>query len=166
MTEINWIEVRERVEQAIATLTTRRVADGYELELSGKALASWEEGGGVLEFSRQSGIPLDWLLLGDVGALICASAAGSTRSELTQACGAPPVRPSWVLMIDHPTPDSFCKTPVTPWYSGCRPAGREWVRAALRCQEREWAYCKSISGLVPTYSWRAGPLRHQMEATG
>jgi len=114
MTEINWIEVRERVEQAIATLTTRRVADGYELELSGKALASWEEGGGVLEFSRQSGIPLDWLLLGDVGALICASAAGSTRSELTQACGAPPVRPSWVLMVDHPTPDSFCKTPVTP----------------------------------------------------
>ena len=114
MTEINWIEVRERVEQAIATLTTRRVADGYELELSGKALESWEEGGGVLEFSRQSGIPLDWLLLGDVGALICASAAGSTRSELTQACRAPPVRPSWVLMIDHPTPDSFCKTPVTP----------------------------------------------------
>jgi len=78
------------------------------------ATAGWEEGGGVLEFSRQSGIPLDWLLLGDVGALICASAAGSTRSELTQACGAPPIRPSWVLMIDHPTPDSFCKTPVTP----------------------------------------------------
>ena len=75
MTEINWIEVRERVEQAIATLTTRRVADGYELELSGKASASWEEGGGVLEFSRQSGIPLDWLLFGDVGALI-ANAAG------------------------------------------------------------------------------------------
>src|SRR3974390_1912245 len=111
MTEINWIEVLERVEQAIATLTTRRVADGYELELSGKALASWEEGGGVLEFSRQSGIPLDWLLRGDVGALICASAAGSTRSELTQACGAPPIRPSWVLMIDHPTPNSFCLQP-------------------------------------------------------
>ena len=80
MTEINWIEVRERVEQAIATLTTRRVRDGYELELSGKALASWEEGGGVLEFSRQSGIPLDWLLDGDLGALICASAARSDQN--------------------------------------------------------------------------------------
>ena len=81
MTEINWIEVRERVEQAIATLTTRRVADGYELELSGKALARWEEGGGVLEFSRQSGIPLDWLLLGDTGALVCAVVAASQPAQ-------------------------------------------------------------------------------------
>jgi hypothetical protein len=43
-------------------------------------LASWEEGGGVLEFSRQFGIPLDWLLDGDLGALICASAARSDQN--------------------------------------------------------------------------------------
>ena len=77
MTDINWTEVRERVEQTIVTLTTRRVGDGYELKLDGRALASCtaqDEGAGVIEFSRQSGVPLDWLLLGDVGALICASA--------------------------------------------------------------------------------------------
>jgi hypothetical protein len=75
---INWSEVHQRVEQAAAVLTSRCVCDGYELDqnLIGKALTSSSEADdGILEFAYQSGVPLDWLLMGDIDALICASAA-------------------------------------------------------------------------------------------
>ena len=81
-TSINWSEVRQRVEQAAAALTTRRVCDGYELDQSlvGKALTSCsEQDDGILESAYQSGVPLDWLLIGDVASLICAAAQAQSR---------------------------------------------------------------------------------------
>jgi hypothetical protein len=81
-TSINWSEVHQRVEQAAAVLTTRHVRDGYELDqdLVAKALtSSSKQDDGILEFAWQSGVPLGWLLMGDIDALICASAAQAQR---------------------------------------------------------------------------------------
>ena len=83
---INWIEVRARVEQAIGLLTTRHIRDGYEFgeELGKEALASCgpdKELDGLFELSWHTGIPLNWLMLGDIDALICASAAGAQSRQ-------------------------------------------------------------------------------------
>ena len=83
---INWTDVRQRLEQAIELLTTRRIRDGYEFdeELGKEALASCgpdKELDGLFELSWQSGIPLNWLMLGDIDALICASAAGAQSRQ-------------------------------------------------------------------------------------
>ena len=79
-TTIDWAAVRQRVELCATTLATRCIAQGFQPDggLLDRARADCTpEAGGesVIELAERYSVSLDWLLFGDVGALI-ASAAG------------------------------------------------------------------------------------------
>jgi hypothetical protein len=80
-TTIDWQSAQRRLKLAIEMLTTRRICNGYAFDrgLGNEALADCrkERIDGVMRFSWRTGVPLDWLILGDTGALICAVVAAS-----------------------------------------------------------------------------------------
>jgi len=84
-TTIDWHSVHRRMKLAIEMLTTRHIYDGHKLDqaLANAALADCrgEKIDGLVQFSGQTGVPLDWLMLGDTGALVCAVVAASYSGQ-------------------------------------------------------------------------------------
>ena len=85
-TTIDWAAVRQRVELCATTLATRCIALGFQPDggLLDRARADCtpEAGGeGVIELAERYSVSLDWLMFGDVGALIASAASDHLQRE-------------------------------------------------------------------------------------
>ena len=90
---IDWAAVRQRVELCATTLTTRYIALGFQPDggLLDRARADCtpEAGGeGVIELAERYSVSLDWLMFGDVGALIASAVRDHPQRENWHRIGA------------------------------------------------------------------------------
>ena len=99
-TTIDWAAVRQRVELCATTLATRCIALGFQPDggLLDRARADCtpEAGGeGVIELAERYSVSLDWLLFGDVGALIASAASDHVQRENGHRTGLSGTRGYW-----------------------------------------------------------------------